>query len=61
MINADGTAECDRCGADLPGYGVAFGMVCVDMSEEGEAVQRIFCYGDETRESCRDILLEAAS
>ena len=50
----DGTAECDRCGAGLPGYGVLHGMVIVDLDvETGEQVNMIAC----RENGCRDVVL----
>lgn len=55
--NPDGTASCDRCGVNLPGYGVIHGMICSDLNGAGEIIDRIFCYENK----CRDAIVKAAS
>jgi hypothetical protein len=53
MQNPDGTTTCDRCGRELPGYGVIHGMICSDLGEDGQITNRIYCY-----ETCRDAIVE---
>jgi hypothetical protein len=43
--NPDGTATCDACGGGLPGFGVLFGMVCIDLDLAAETREHIVCYG----------------
>lgn len=52
-INADGTATCDRCRTDVPGYGVLYGLVSTDLDSTGGTVRRLFCYYHH----CRDAAL----
>lgn len=53
--NADGSATCDRCGTVLPGLGVLYGMVTVDLIGEPTPHERsmIFCYVN----NCRSVVL----
>jgi hypothetical protein len=53
MQNPDGTSSCDRCGIALDGFGVLYGLVCVDL--HGETLRElIFCYAND----CRTAVLE---
>ena len=51
-LNGDGTANCDRCGVDLPGFGVIYGLVCSHLTA-GTLEELIFCYVNR----CRDVVL----
>jgi hypothetical protein len=44
-MNADGTATCNNCGAQLPGYGVINGLMVQRVNQTtGKIEQMIFCY-----------------
>lgn len=43
-VNDDGTANCDRCGTDLPGYGVLYGLICADLDPYNQTRALIYCY-----------------
>jgi hypothetical protein len=42
-LNVDGTGTCDRCGRGLPNTGVAYAVICVGMTEDGQQVTWHLC------------------
>lgn len=53
-INENGTANCDRCGTPLDGYGVLYGLISTDLDADGMPVERIYCYVP----GCRDAVID---
>jgi hypothetical protein len=51
-LNPDGTANCDRCGRFIDGYGVLYGMVSADLNDT-TVRNLIVCYDE-----CRPLVLD---